>query len=202
MVIAVASIGVSAGILILLFSFSAVQKRHITNLDKDIAAMRAELEANEELTKILSVQNQLNSLPALYDGRPAADRLTGFIDQTTPAGVGLGRLTVDFSLSTIEFSGSASTLEAVNAHVDTLKYTMFTPEEGAEPIPAFTNVVLAQFGRDKDEATFTITLSFDPQIFDATREITLEVPSTVTTRAESDPTDLFDGSATGDANAE
>ncbi len=196
------SVGVSIGILIIMFSYSAVQKQHIKNLDADIAALTAELQTNEELNKILSVQNQLNSLPALYDGRPAADRLTTYLDQTTPVDVGLGRLSLDFSTSTIEMSGTATSLEQVNAYVDTLKFTTFVPEEGAEPVAAFTNVVLTQFGRDDKEASFTISLTFDPRIFDATLDVELIVPSTVTTRAQATPSDLFDGSAAGGEDAE
>lgn len=200
--VSIIAVAVSAGILVLFMSYAAVQKRHLSNLDSDISAMRAELEDNESLGKILSVQNQLRSLPELYNGRPAAERLTEFIDQTTPVGVGLGRLIIDFSLNTMELSGSAKSLELVNAHVDTLKLTAFKPEEDAELIPAFSNVVLAQFGRDKDEASFKISLEFDPQIFDANRKITLVVPTTVATRNQAESADLFDGSSPGDNHAE
>lgn len=200
--VSIAAIGVSVGVLVILFSYTAVQKQHISNLDKDIASLEAELKSNDELNKILSVQNQLYSLPALYDGRPAVDRLPGFLDQTTPADVGLGQMVIDFSTSTIQMSGTATSLEAVNAHVDTLKFTTFVPEEGADKVAAFTGVVLSEFGRSDTEASFTIQFSFDPQIFDATRDIELQVPNTVTTRAQTTPAALFDGSATGDENAE
>lgn len=200
-VVAVALIGLSVGILVLMFSYSAVQKKHVENLDRDIDSLTAELESNDELTKILSVQNQLNSLPDLYSGRPAADRLTTFIDQTTPAGVGLGRLSIDFSTNSIQFTGTAASLGAVNQHIDTLKFTKFTIDEDTTEQPAFSDVVLTQFGRDDNEANFSISLVFDPQIFDATKDIALKVPNVVTTRAQDQGSDLFDGS-TGDADAE
>lgn len=202
MVAAVACVGVSAGILILLFSYSAVQKRHISNLDRDIAAMQAELESNSELAGILSVQGQLNSLPALYDGRPAVERIPLFIDQTTPVDVGLGRFSIDFSESTIELSGTALSLSAVNAYVDALKLTKFTVGEDSQSEPAFTGVVLSQFGRDDSEASFTISMSFNPVIFDSTRDVSLAVSNSVTTRGQSNPSDLFDGSTLGGENAE
>lgn len=200
--VAIVSIAFSVVMLLILFSYAAVQKEHISNLDTDISRIQGELESNGELKTILSVQSQLNSLPALYDGRPAAERLPDFIDQTTPADVGLGKLSLDFSLSTLELGGSASSLQAVNAYVDTLKAVTFVSEEGAQPESAFTGVVLTQFGRDDSEASFTINLSFNPLIFDATREVTLKVPNGVTTRAQTNPADLFDGSATEDDNAE
>lgn len=202
MVAAVACIGVSAGILMLFFSYATVQKRHISNLDKDIAAMKAELESNSELAGILSVQGQLNSLPALYDGRPAVERIPVFIDQMTPVDVGLGRLSIDFSLSTIELSGTASSLSAVNAYVDTLKLAKFTIGDDSQSETAFTGVVLSQFGRDENEASFTITLNFNPAIFDSTQDVKLTVSAPVTTRDQSNPSDLFDGSSMGGGDAE
>lgn len=193
--------GLSIALLLVMFSFSTVQKQHITNLDKDIQALRTELEGNQELTKILSVQNQLKSLPALYDGRPAADRLPDYLDQTTPTDVGIGRLVVDFSTSTMEITGSAPSLESVNSYVDTLKFTSYKYDNEGQTTTsgAFSAVILTEFGRSDKEATFVVTLTFDPIIFDATKSIELIVPSTVTTRAEAPASspDLFDGSATG-----
>lgn len=200
MVTAITAIAMSAAILVLLFSYSTVQKRHISNLDNDIERMQGELQSNSELTKILSVQSQLNSLPALYDDRPAVDRVPVFIDQTTPVGVGLGRLAIDFSLSSLELGGTAGSLEAVNAYVDTLKLTKFSNTEGGQEESAFTSVVLAQFGRDDEEASFAITLNFNPLIFDATNDVKLIVPTTVTTHAQVNSTQLFDGSSTGGSN--
>ncbi len=188
------SVVLSLGILFLSFSFSAVRKQHLSNLDKDITAIRTELESDKDLGRILSVQNQLNSLPELYAGRPAADRLTGYLNQTTPSEVGLGRVSIDFTSSTIELVGTASSLEAVNAHVDTLKFTTFKASEDEEPAHAFTDVVLSRFGRDRQGASFTITLSFTPDIFDASNKVQLLVPNIITTRTQATPTDIFNGS--------
>src|SRR5690554_4102999 len=88
MLITVIVTGASVGLLVLMFSYRTVQRQHLSNLNKDIAALRSELENNQDLTKILTVQNQLNSLPQLYEGRPAVDRLPEYLDQITPANVG------------------------------------------------------------------------------------------------------------------
>lgn len=190
--------GLSIGLLLVMVSYSAVQDRHIGNLDKDIKSITEELESNEELTSILSVQNQLQSLPALYNGRPAASRLPQYLDQTTPTGVGIGRLIIDFSANSMEIAGTAPTLEAINNYIDTLKFTTFKAgDESGSENNAFTGVVLSEFGRDDSEATFVVTLIFNPQIFDATKSIELTVPNKVTTRAQAPAAstpDLFDGS--------
>ncbi len=192
--ISIVAVAFSAGLLILLLSFSAVQKQHISNQDADIARLRSELEDTPDLTRILSIQNQLNTLPELYNGRPAVNRLPTFLDQTTPNGVGLSRLTLDFSNSTIELTGRAPTLEMVNAYVDTLKYTTIKKDAGEESeTSAFSGVVLNTFGRGVEGANFTISLSFDPYIFDISQEVELTVPNLVTTRAQVPSPDLFNG---------
>lgn len=182
-------------VLLMTISYSAVQKNHLSNLDKDIDKISAELQGNPELTKILSVQNQLNALPALYNGRPALDRLPLILERTTPVDVSIGRLMIDFSTSQIELSGQATTLEMVNSYVDTLKFTTFRSAEDEMVLPAFKEVVLSQFGKDTVSASFTLTFSFEPTLFDETKTVTISVPSTVTTRADGDVTELFNGGA-------
>lgn len=175
---------VSVLFLFLTFSYTAFQKRHLSNLDTDITKLVGEFESNTELTKILSVQNQLSALPALYDGRPAVDRLPGYLEQTTPNGVSIRRLMIDFSTSAVEIIGQADRLEQVNAYVDTLKYTSYkTNDEGAVPASAFSGVILTQFSRDVQEASFTINLTFDPMIFNNTKQVELTIPNLTTTRA-------------------
>lgn len=194
----------SALLLFLAFSYTAVQKRHLTNLDADINRMEAEFQSNTELTRILSVQNQLNALPALYDGRPAVDRLPDYLDQTTPNGIRISSLTIDFSTSAVVISGKASSLELVNSYVDTLKFTAFkTNEEGSTPLNAFSAIVLTQFTRNDTEAGFTISFLFDPIIFDNTKQVELLVPSLVTTRAKTvSPEELFTSDTGNETNGE
>ncbi len=193
--ISIAAVAVAVGLLIIFFSFSAVQKKHISDLDKDIAALRTELEETPDLTRILSIQNQLNVLPDLYNGRPAVDRVPQYIDQTTPSGVGIERLIVDFSASTVEIKASAPTLQLMNSFADTLKYTTYRiqGEEGDQALQAFGAVVLSEFARDAEGASFTLRFSFDPTIFDIQQSVSLTVPNLVTTRAQAPSADLFKG---------
>lgn len=191
MLITVIVTGASVGLLVLMFSYRTVQRQHLSNLNKDIAALRSELENNQDLTKILTVQNQLNSLPQLYEGRPAVDRLPEYLDQITPANVGIGQLDIDFALNTLQITGTATNLSAVNAYVDTLKFTTFSVKDGASDVPAFQGVVLSSYNLSEDGAGFSVNLTFDPQIFIAANEVELKVPNIVTTRAQTVPSDLF-----------
>ncbi|MDQ3123601.1 MAG: hypothetical protein M3Q14_02875 [bacterium] len=208
MAVSIIAVATAIGLLLLMFSLTAVQKRHVSNLDGDISRLKSELESTEDLTRILSVQNQLNALPTLYNGQPAVDRLPGYIDQTTPSGIGITEMSVDYSLSTVEIIGDADNLKTLNGFVDTLRYTTFKDTtdssleiEGQAAPSAFGAINLVQFGRDSEKATFTLTFSFDPVIFDVTRNISLTVPSIVTTRADVPSPDLFNGTVPVDGTA-
>lgn len=193
--ISIVSSAVSVVILLIVLGISATQKAHLSNLDEDINRLTTELESTPELKSILSVQSQLGSLPQLYDGRPAIDRLPTYLDQITPADLGIGRLTLDLSLSSIEIEGKAASLELVNSFVDSLKFTTYKAvvEENEMKGKAFKDVVLVDFGRDVEEAEFIVKFTFDPIIFDITKDVDLIVPSIVTTRAEVPSADLFNG---------
>jgi hypothetical protein len=92
----------------------------------------------------------------------------------------------------------------VNKYVDSLKFITFTTtddDQESKPAPAFKDVVLSSFGlntgsKDSNQAaSYTITLSYDPTIFDITKNVQLTVPSVTTTRAQiSQPSDLFQAS--------
>jgi len=191
------AVSVSAGILVVLFLLVTVQKRHISGLTKDIATTQKSLESTQDLAKILTIQSQLETLPALYDQRPVTSRLFPYIQQTTPSSVKLSSFRINFADNTITIQGTASSLDQVNLYVDTLKFTEYTVNGSSEQQPAFSNVTLTSFSRNAVDASFTITMNFDPAIFDSKNEVTLVVPKTVTTRSSTElPNDLFEAQPT------
>lgn len=193
-IVAVASVA----LLLLLLSVEGLQKKHLSDLTKDITANSKKLQDEPQITKILTVQNQLEALTALHAQEPAAGRLFDYLNQVTPANVSITDLKVDFNANTMSITGTSDTLANVNKYVDTLKYTTFTTGDNSSPQPAFNNVVLSSFSLDSGQqdpsqaAKYTITLSYDPTIFDITQDVKLEVPSVTTTRLTiSQPSDLF-----------
>ncbi len=197
----------SIGLLALLLSMGALQKKHINDLTVDIESNSKELKAKKEISRILTVQNQLNSLTSLHASKPAVARVFDYLNQVTPASIDITSMTVDFNAKTISITGNTAALSDVNKYIDTLKFTKYKSD--AIPGPdqlAFSNVVMSNFaigtsgaGQNKDKpATYTITLAYEPNIFDITQQITLTVPKTTTTRSNSDsPSELFNGTPTG-----
>lgn len=191
----------SIALLVLLLIVGGLQKKHINDLTKDIKSDTATLQKEPEVIKTLTVQNQLKSLTALHEQKPAASNLLTYLNEVTPTQVDISSFSLDFATQTMTISGTAESLGAVNKYVDTLKFTKFTVEDDgdrSESQPAFKDVVLGSFGvsgsSGKGKSTsYSITLVYDPIIFDVSKKIKLSVPSLTTTRSaiEQPGSDLF-----------
>lgn len=193
-VVAIASVA----IFILSFAANQLQSKHSRDLSADIASASAKLQNQKQLDKVLTVQNQLQSLTGLHDAKPATSRIFDYLNQLTPAQVNITTVHVDFNEHTVTISGEADALSTVNKFVDTLKFTMYTTDsdvKDAESSKAFTSVVLSTFSLSAGEgskASFGLTMAYDPVIFETTKKVSLTVPNLITTRSELEkPTELF-----------
>lgn len=183
--------------LVLLLSVHLWQKSNIKGLDNNIKKLSSQLEATPDLSRILTVQNQLKSLPGLHQQKPAAKRLFTYLAQTTPNGVTISTFKLDFENSKIEVTGAAGNLEIVNKFVDTLKFTKYKENPNSSEENAFKDVVLTNFGHDSQNstATYTLTYTFVPIIFEGSaKDVALIVPQNfISTRSETErPQSLFD----------
>ncbi len=186
-------------VFVLLFvTVNVFQRTHINDLDRDIKESSNQLTSTEDLNKVLTIQNQLSALPKLHGDKPVTSRVFSYMSQVTPNQVNIGSMTLDFSASKLEITGTTDSIGTINKFVDTLKFTTYTAlgNDGSATNPlnkAFKDVVMASFGRTDKDATYQITLNFDKTIFDGSKNVTLNVPKNfITTRSETEkPTDLF-----------
>lgn len=171
-----------AALAILLFSLfivHVVQKKSISDLNKDITASSNNLKNIKNLDKILTVQNQLSTLTSLHDSKPVTSRLFGYISQVTPSEAHLSKLTLDYAAGTLSIGGTAPSLDVVSLYTDTLKATRFTTTSKPSKARAFTDVVMSSFSRNDQGATFNIDMKFEPSIFQQTEQVQLVVPANV-----------------------
>jgi len=180
-------------VLIMLFSFvQFAQKSNINDLTKDINSEIVKVTSIEGLNEILTIQNQLEELPAVNQGRPEISRIFDYLKIVTPQGVFISSVDLNVANSTIEITGSAETLALINTYADTLKFATYkTVDVGDEDNETlvdngdrtFSNVI-TDLSRNSDGASYTIALQYDPVIFDNTKIVTMVVPKdTVTTRS-------------------
>jgi hypothetical protein len=178
--------------ILLLVTVFGLQKKNVSDLNKDIKSSSSQLQGVQDLNKILTVQNQLGSLKTLHDKKVVSSRLLDYLTQVTPANASISKLEVDYSLNTMTITGNAPTLSVVNTYTDTLKFTKYSTSAGGGQKNAFSDVVLKTFTRDATSTTYEISLKYDPIIFSNAQQVTLNVPKIITTRSETDkPSDTF-----------
>ncbi|HSX07993.1 MAG TPA: hypothetical protein VLG11_03820 [Candidatus Saccharimonadales bacterium] len=202
LVILISTAAIIAGVavvVLLLGVVYGVQRKNLSDLNKDIKTNSQQLQSTQDLNKILTIQNQLNALTGLHDKKAVVTRLGGFLSQLTPTQATISKLDVDFNKNTITANGDAVSVDVVNTFADTLKFATYSiPSSGTSSKAAFSQVV-TNLSRDKKGATYTITASFDPAIFSETSDgVTLNVPQIISTRSVVEqPTALFQNSSSG-----
>lgn len=172
------SVAALAVLLLMVLTVDVVQKKSLSDASSDITRYNRQLSNTPNLSKMLTIQNQLNTLTQLHDQKAVSSRLFGYIAQLTPNLITISTLNIDFQAHTLVITGEAPSLDTVNTYTDTLKATTYkTDAQGATSAKAFSAVVLSNFGRDSRSATYTITLNFDPAIFNNASNVTLTVPT-------------------------
>lgn len=185
---------IALGLLTVFFLYNLYQKHTISHLNSSITNNLKTLKNEKDINKILTLQNQLDNLTPLHSAKPNTANIFSYLNQVTPAQATISNTNLDFNQKTIVISGKADTVNTVNQYVDTLKLTTYKigKDQPNDAKNAFSNVVLAGFSIGNGQVTYTINLSFDPVIFDITKDISLSVPNTTTTRLLlNNPTDLF-----------
>jgi hypothetical protein len=175
-----------------------VQKKVTNDLSSSISSKTKELKDTPDLDKILTIQNQLGSLNGLHDKKVVSSRVFTYIQQFTPTGITISDFAIDFANNTIQLSGDAPSLERVNVFTDTLKFSKYAVKDsGDSATKAFSNVVLGQFSKGDSGVSYTVSLGFDPALFQSSSDVSLIIPASVTTNSVTgQPTKIFKQSST------
>lgn len=180
------------------FYVSVVQARHTNALQTDIDSLVNDLKNDTDLDKVITVRNQLVSVPGLHMQKSLSSNSIDFFKKITPTSISYTDVAIDFEESVISFEGTGEDTKSVNEFSDVLKFATFTDEDVTEPEVAFpgvvTDVVVPKSEKD-EPASFSIDAFFDPRLFD-TKSAKLEVPKAITIRSEVErPKDLFTNKA-------
>lgn len=188
------------------------QTSQLSKLDTKINDGVKKLQANKDLDKIITLQNQLASLPTLHNDKSMTSRVFGYIGQLVPSEANINTIEIDVANTKINIKGSADSIPAINKFIDTIKYTDYNYETGnPKTARAFSDVVLRNFTLPTVETatkgvTYEIELKYNPVIFQNTavdgnavaNSIQLVVPKKITTRSEvQKPSDLFGAQTDG-----
>jgi Tfp pilus assembly protein PilN len=181
------AVGIVVSLFVISFvSVNILQKHLLDSANDDITSTSQKLKNIPNLEKILTVQNQLNSLPSLHQKKHLTSRLFAYLPQVTPNKVHIGRLKIDTAAKSIEISGTADTVKSVNQFIDTLKFTNYITGVGDNSDSNGSNAAQQQTQKlafSKVVLTYTVNALYDPLLFDSTQIVALVVPKTVTTRS-------------------
>jgi Tfp pilus assembly protein PilN len=194
------------GVVVALFAVSFVavnvlQNKLLSDANKDINNYSQKLKSIPNLEKVLTIQNQLSSLPTMHQQKHYTSRLFAYLPQITPTNVHIGKMSVDTTANTMSITGTADTVEIINNFVDTMKFTYYVvpgnlDENGCGNAGgkwnndqqqctklAFANVLLTKVDRNDKSASYTVDEGFDPILFTGSQSVTLVVPQEITTRS-------------------
>jgi|GEM_PF-128168 len=202
-------------LLLMVTTVYVVNKKQLKDADKDIKKYSQQLQGVKNLDKILTIQNQLNSIQTLQGSKHKMSRLFTYLPQVTPAHVCIGQLNVDTASTTMTFQGSSDSQKSINTFVDTLKFTKYKVDSKDSGKYAFNSVTENQFAINSTSntknnsntaacdgapapASYQLTLKFDPTLFANSSDVVLDVPvGLVTTRSVlDDPSNIFNGNTT------
>lgn len=169
--------GVSIAVVVLFVTFVQVgQKKYINDLTKDITKETASIKSIEDLDNMLTVQNQLTLLPGLHEQKPQTSRLFTYLSQLVPPEAPVSSLSLDMEDYGLDLKGSADSIATINKLIDTFKIVTYKTDDSTEEIKVFT-VNTSRINGDNTSASYQVSLTFDPIIFDNTKKITLSVSS-------------------------
>jgi hypothetical protein len=200
---------------ILLFMMTnvyVVNKKKLNDADKKVKDYTSQLKKIPNLDRILTVQNQLKSVETLHQGKHIASRIYTYLPEVTPTNVCMSRVTLDLANNSLLIGGTTDSLKSVNTYVDTLKFTTYKLAGQETKTKAFPNVIESQFGLSASSqagatatcagkpanATYQLTVQFDPTLFSNSSKVELTVPSGLSTTRSilDDPNNaLFTGQA-------
>jgi Tfp pilus assembly protein PilN len=178
--VSIASTLVSVVIVAVLFSFVQIgQKKYIDDLTKDISRQASEISSIEDINRMLTVQSQLRSLPILHEQKPETSRIFNYLSQVIPTSASLSSVTVDVPTATLSIAGDADSVATVNKLVDIMRFASYSTDEAKlERLKIFT-VTTTSLSGTNDGATFQLTATFDPLIFNNTKEVTFHIEDPV-----------------------
>lgn len=169
-----ASVGIVA-VTALLYGFVHIaQKSNIDDLTDDISALTADIQSTSNLNSILTVQNQLSLLPDLHLTKRETSRVFSYVSFVSPETVRISTLDLDTEAMSVKLTGEADSLATIDKFVSNIKavrYSVVGQEGTYEPY----NTVLTELAGSNVDANFSVTMSYDPIIFDNTQEIVMQL---------------------------
>lgn len=165
-----------AAVTLLAIYVFAIQTVRVVVADDAIKKGSQQLAAVEDLSKTLTIQNQLTKLSVMHDDKKINSRIFDVllaIIPPTPNDVQISDLAVDSSAGTVTMQGQAANsyaaTEVFRKTIEGAK-VKYTDESGVQEVPLATNVSTGDtsYGEDASGAKvlrFTVSFTYAPELF-------------------------------------
>ena len=194
---------VAVGLGILLFVYvTFLQQLQITLATNDIKNKEQQLKSVSDLSKYLTVQNQLAALPELHASKGIYSRLLSFLpvlNPNSPNNVVLSQLQVTTTDKLVSFTGKTASFESLNVFVDTLSNAEVVYKDSSnqdQKSKMFQNVFVQSSAIDKtkgkSDVSFTVRAGYQDVVFDARNiGMSASVPNIKTSQSVTESPKLF-----------
>lgn len=169
---------VAGGIVLLMVFFVFVAQPGLRLLvDNDVKSKTTELNKNKNLTRNLTIQNQLTTITQLHEDKGVYERFFDYfknLNPETPNNISISQATLDPATETILIEATAKNFQAIAVFQDTLKNAELKyadPDtKEAQKVPLFSQVDISEAGLGQDSqgvqvASFKLTLGYDSNAF-------------------------------------
>lgn len=204
---------VAGGLTVFLVIFVYVgQNALIDQAKKDITTKQTTLQNKTEITKYLTIQNQLATLKVLHgeNYKILYSRLFDYLPQLNPSApnaVQLGSVKVTTEGKAINMTGKTKDFHSLDTFKTTLENVKLTykSDNATKEVNLFSEIVLKSASLSQDNSKLGVSFEFDvtysPEIFNATvKDFQLIVPKLTVSDAQTNaPSELF-GESSGGSN--
>lgn len=194
---------VAVGLAVLMFVYvTFLQQLQITLATNDIKDKEKQLNSVQDLSKYLTIQNQLAALPELHAGKGVYSRLLAFLpvlNPSAPNNVALTKLQLVALDKQVNFTGTTASFESLNVFVDTLRNAEVTYKDSSaqqQKSKMFESVMVQNSNIDKlngkSSVSFTVIAQYVEPAFDAhNTDVTASVPNIKTSQSVTENPKLF-----------
>jgi hypothetical protein len=194
---------VAVGLAVLMFVYvTFLQQLQITLATNDIKDKEKQLNSVQDLSKYLTIQNQLASLPELHASKGVYSRLLSFLpvlNPNAPNNVALTKLQLIALDKQVNFTGSTASFESLNVFVDTLRNAEVSYKDSSsqpQKSKMFESIMVQNSSIDKlngkSSVSFTVIAQYVEPAFDAhNTEVTASVPNIKTSQSVTESPKLF-----------
>jgi hypothetical protein len=191
------------GLSVLLFVYvTFLQQFQITLATNDVKSKDQQLNKITDLSKYLTIQDQMAALPDLHANKGIYSRLLSFLpvlNPNSPNNISLTNLQLSTSDKQIGFTGSTASFETLNVFVDTLRNAQVTYKDssGQQQTSAMLDDVLVQNSdiskaNGKPSVSFTVQGFYQDAVFDAhNTDVAVSVPNIKTSQSVTGSPKLF-----------